>query len=177
MVLNHSTDEELVRRVQEGSIRAFEMLVYRYQKRLVTFITRLTHHEALAEDVVIETLFALYKTIDRVDTSKKFSSYLYTSVRNAAYSALRRKKIHIPFSEAIDVPDDTSGDHALLRLYEEERVANALQKIPVPYASVLRLYYFDQLSYEEIAGKTRLPINTVRTHLSRGKAALKKILL
>lgn len=175
--MNPKTDGELVRAVQEGSIRDFELLVNRYQKRLVAFVTRLIHDEAMAEDVVIETLFSLYKTIDRVDTSKKFSSYLYTSVRNTAYSFLRKKKPHVSLTEDLNISDDTRAEHSLLHIYDQQLVASALQKIPASYATVLRLYYFDQLSYEEIANKIRLPINTVRTHLSRGKSAIKKILI
>ncbi len=175
--MNPKSDGELVRAVQEGSIRAFEQLVNRYQKRLVAFVTRLTHDEAMAEDVVIETLFSLYKTIDRVDSSKKFSSYLYTSVRNTAYSSLRQKKPHVSLTEDFDIPDHRHDEYALLHPYDQQQVADALQKIPVSYATVLRLYYFDQLSYEEIANKVRLPINTVRTHLSRGKSALRKIII
>lgn len=175
--MNPKTDGELVRAVQEGSIRAFELLVNRYQKRLVAFITRFTHDEAMAEDVVMESLFSLYKTIDRVDTSKKFSSYLYTSVRNAAYSQLRKKKPQVSLTEVFEISDDRRGEQSLFSFYDRERVADALQKIPNSYATVLRLYYFDQLSYEEIARKVRLPVNTVRTHLNRGKSALKKIML
>ena len=170
------TDEELVVAIQEGSIRAFEDLVKKYQKKLVVFVARLTHDEALADDVVIESLFSLYKTIDRVDTSKKFSSYLFTMVRNRTYSALRQRKSHLSLAEALTVPDEVQEDYSFLDQYDRQRIAEALKKIPSPYATVLGLYYFDQLSYEEIAKKIRLPINTVRTHLSRGKAALKKLL-
>lgn len=170
------TDEELVRATQEGSIRAFEELVKKYQNKLVVFVTRLTHDESLADDVVIETLFSLYKTIDRIDITKKFSSYLYTMVRNAAYSALRQQKHHVSLAEAVTVPDETQHEDSFLDEHDRQRITSALQKIPPRYATVLGLYYFDELSYEEIATKIRVPINTVRTHLARGKSALKKIL-
>lgn len=167
------SDEDLVNQMQEGSIRAFEELVRRYQKRLVVFAARLVHDDALADDVVIESLFSLYKTIDRVDTSKKFSSYLFTMVRNGSYSALRKKRPHVPLTEALTVVSD---EPSFFDEYDRENVGRALNKIRKDYAVVLRLYYFDQLSYEEIAKKVRLPIGTVRTHISRGKAALGKIL-
>lgn len=166
-------DEDLIKEVQEGSIRAFEELVRRYQKRLVVFAVQLTHDDALADDIVIESLFSLYKTIDRVDTSKKFSSYLFTMVRNASYGALRKKRPHVPLSEALTVISDAPS---FFDEYDRENVDRALNTIRKDYARVLRLYYFYQLSYEEIAKKVRLPINTVRTHISRGKAALRKIL-
>ncbi len=170
------TDQELVRATQEGSIQAFEDLVKKYQNKLVVFVTRLTHDPSLADDIVIDTLFSLYKTIDRVNTSKKFSSYLYTMVRNAAYSALRQQKNHVSLAEALAVPDEAQHEYSFVDEHDRQRIQSALQKIPTRYATVLGLYYFDELSYEEIARKVRLPINTVRTHLARGKAALKKIL-
>ena len=68
------TDEELVREVQEGNVFAFEHLVKRYQGKLHSFVYHMIHDDQSTQDVVQESFINLYKTIDRVDISKKFSS-------------------------------------------------------------------------------------------------------
>lgn len=170
-------DEMLVSEVAEGNISAFEELVIRYQKKLHSFVCYIVRDEAAAQDVVQETFISLYKTIDRIDTDKKFSAYLFSITRNNAISYLRSRKVHVPLEAAEKV---AGNDNLELRLEEKDdnrRIQAALDIIDHKYKEVIMLYYFDDLSYEEIAGNLGVPVNTVRTHLKRAKEALRRVLL
>lgn len=169
------TDAELVIAIQQGDIFAFEELVKRYQKGLFAFAFRIVFDAAIAEDIVQEALFKVYTVIDRVDTKKKFSTYLFEITKNSAISALRAKRNTLPLEAIVTATDDEMMYEQLNRKDEQERVRRAIRKLPDKYKRVITLYYFNELSYEEISKTVRLPINTVRTHLARAKEQLKRI--
>ncbi len=173
-----STDEELVYQVQQGSILAFEQLIKRYQARLLRFTRRITLNEALAEEVVQDAFFSVYTHINNVDPSKKFSSFLYAIARNGAISVLRRERgKHISLHEMEHMAGDAVPPLEDLVTHEERgRVHKAIRGLRSIHRRVIELYYFDELSYEAIARKLKLPINTVRTHLRRAKLVLEELL-
>lgn len=170
------SDEALVRDVQEGSISAFEALVGRYQKKLHSFVTYLVRDDISAQDIVQESFISLYKSIDRVDTTKKFSTYLFSLTRNHAISYLRGRKIHLPLEHAADIATRELPETVIEQQDESRRIEAALQDIDEKFSRVIRLYYFDNLSYEETGKALGIPVNTVRTHLRRAKTALRKAL-
>lgn len=168
------TDEYLVRAVQEGDIFAFEVLVRRYQQKLFAFACTYIKDNQASQDVVQESFINFYRTIERVDCSRKISSYLYSIVRNNAISYLRSEKSRIPIDAAFEIEAGNSTEEAYLRSEDTAAVRRYLKSLEPKYSRVLRLYYFDELSYEEMSNVLHIPINTVRTHLKRAKAALKK---
>ena len=168
------SDEELVQEVQEGNISAFEEFVRRYQGKLHSFVTYIMHDAQEAQDVVQDSFISLYKSIDRIDSSRKFSSYLFTMTRNQAISHLRRRKFHAPLEEAERLSHPESLETHALEEDEKHRIGEALDAIDNKYKKVISLYYFEDISYEEIAKRLKLPVNTIRTHLRRAKAALRE---
>lgn len=175
--MNPKTDEELVIHIKRGDVLSFEELVKRYQRRLFSFVVHIVHDRHTAEEVVEDTLFAVYRTIDQIDTSKKFASYLFTIAKNTAISRLRQLKKHVSL-EAIEhmAANDASVYDNLILAEQRRSIRTAMQRLEEKYRTVIRLYYFDDLSYEEISRKLHLPINTIRTHLSRAKKSLREIL-
>jgi RNA polymerase sigma-70 factor (ECF subfamily) len=171
------SDEILVHEVQEGNIPAFETLVNRYQRKLVSFVTSIIRDPDASQDIVQETFIQLYKTIERVDTTKKFSSYLYAITRNQAISYIRSKKPQVALSEARDIATTDTPDTRLERIDQATSVEEALKLIDNRYRKVITLYYYDNLSYEQISKLLHLPVNTIRTHLRRAKSALKQFFL
>src|SRR3989338_4422761 len=99
-------DEELVSEVQGGNIAAFEELVRRFQRPLISFVYKILWDHANAEEVVQDALFSVYTTIHRVDTKKKFSSYVFTLAKNAAISRLRKKKAAVAFNDDVHAIED-----------------------------------------------------------------------
>jgi len=170
------TDEELVRAIQEGDVLAYETLIKRYQHGLFVFVMRLIHDEANASDIVQNTLVKVYEIIDRIDIKKKFSTFVFEIAKNAAISELRRRKHKVSLEEIVDFTEEESFVEELYRADLASQVRISVRALPLRYRTVISLYYFDDLSYEEIAGKLHLPINTVRTHLKRGKEQLRILL-
>lgn len=170
-------DAKLVDAVQNGDVFAFEMLVKRYQKKLHSFVVHLVGDDFAADDVVQESFIRIYKTIERVDTSRPFSTYIFSVARNGAISFLRSKGKQVSLEDIVLADDDESLYEEIIARERKHAVARALGQLEEKYRKIIRLYYFDDLSYEEIGRKMRLPINTVRTHLFRAKQALRKIFM
>ena len=176
--MNQISDEELIRRVQSGDILAFETLIKRHQARLVHVLYRITYNEKLAEEAAQDAFFSVYTHIETIDTSKKFSSFLYAVGRNCAISLLRKEKGKLV---SLDTVENRESDGVSLLediVSKEERghIREALRSLRSVHQRVIEMHYFDELSYQAIAGKLKLPVNTVRTHLRRSKLALRKLL-
>lgn len=174
--MNPNTDEALIEAVQSGDIPVFAQVVDRYQKKLQSFVFHMVRNDQMAQDIVQESFIHLYKTIDRVDTKRKFSSYMFSIAKNTALSYLRSLKKDISLEDIVIAQEDEALYDDLLQAERRHLVGRALQKIQKKYRHVIQLYYFDDLSYEEISTRMRLPVNTIRTHLSRAKEALRKII-
>jgi RNA polymerase sigma-70 factor (ECF subfamily) len=175
--MNGPTDEELVRMIQEGDIIAFETLVRRYQQRLFAFVNRFVRSDRDSEEIVQDSLVKLYLNIGVVDVKKRLSTYLFGIAKNTAFSLLRqRNRTAIPFDDIAEIETDARIYERLLQKENIETVRKALSNIDPKYRKILKLYYFDDLSYEEISKFESLPVNTVRTRLKRAKEALKKTL-
>ncbi len=174
--MDKKTDLELILAIQEGDVLAFEVLVKRYQYGLLAFTNRIVHDHAVAQEVVQDAFLKVYKYIDRVDPARKFSTYLFEITKNTAISALRAKKYTVSLEKVVEATEDGSFYEDFVRADEGVWVRRAVNKLEKKYKKVITLYYFGDLSYEEISKKLSLPINTIRTHISRAKIELKKIL-
>ncbi len=173
-MMDEKSDETLVTEIQEGTITAFEILVRRYQRRLLSYVHHRISDMHEAEDVVQESFFNVYKTIERIDTTRKFSSYIYAITRNTALSYLRNRKREVSLDAVQDLGDDASLYENLEASDHRAQVRGAISRLDKKYKRMIELYYFEDLSYEEISNMVRIPINTVRTQLLRAKAALRK---
>lgn len=168
------TDEALVRDIQDGDIFAFELLVKRYQRKLHAFVSRMVFDYQQSQDIVQESFISLYKTIDRVDPAQKFSSYVFSITRNTAISHMRKRRAEISLEDIEIAEEDESLYSQLVQADDKDRIQKALMLLDPKYRTVIKLYYFDDLSYEEISASMHIPVNTVRTHLRRAKDILRK---
>ncbi|HUD20359.1 MAG TPA: RNA polymerase sigma factor [Patescibacteria group bacterium] len=169
-----TNDRELVVAIQKGNIIAYEKLVVRYQRGLFVFVMRIVHDEAVASEVVQDALFNVYRHISRVDPERKFSTYMFEIAKNTAFSAIRSKKATVSLEEIVDIEDD---EPFIEQIFRSDRIASvklAVSHLPQKYKRVITLYYFHELSYEEVSRELHIPVNTVRTHLKRAKVALRK---
>jgi RNA polymerase sigma factor (sigma-70 family) len=174
--MNEKSDKQLVLAIRDGDILSYEELVKRYQHGLYVFVFRIVHDEAVSHDVTGEALFKVYETIDRIDITKKFSTYVFEIAKNLAISYLRSHKKHISIEEVAYVEDEESFLEEFYRWDRAEVVHAAVARLESKYKNVITLYYFEDLSYEEVGKKLRIPTNTVRTHLARAKEKLKKLI-
>jgi RNA polymerase sigma-70 factor, ECF subfamily len=174
--MNQKPDAELIAAIQNGDIRSFEELVRRYQQPLFLFAARILRNDQDAQDVVSEALFNIYRHIDAIDKTRKISTYIFAVTKNSAFSVLRAKKYALPLDEAAEVADAENIYEHLIRKEDAVKINQAINILPEKYRKVIRLYYFEDLAYEEIARICDMPVNTVRTLLRRAKAKLKPLL-
>lgn len=171
--MNNLTDEELVGLIQKGDILSFETLVKRYQRSLFSFVPKIIKSQDFVEDIVSETFFKIYTTIDRIDTNRKFSTYAFEIAKNAAISYLRKRKNNVSL-EKVAISTNENHLENLEKDEEVTKVNRAVGKLAQKYREVIRFYYFKELSYLEISDKLKLPLNTVRTRLKRAKKFLER---
>jgi len=174
--MEYPTDTDLIRAVKEGDIASFETLVRRYEKRLLAFAISLTKRRETAEEIVQDTLFSFYRHIDRIDASRPFLPYVFTMMRNAVVSRFRSEKKTVPIHTFDIAGNDDDFIDVLQRQDMKKNVSQALAKLDQRYRKALTLYYFHEMSYDDIAKHLHIPVNTVRTYMRRGKFALKQIL-
>ena len=167
------TDQQLVEKLKQGEKSAFEQMVKRYEKKLFVFAKSWVRSDFDAQEIVSDAFMSIFKTRDRVDATKSFSSYLYKIVKNFSISCLRKKKTHATvelFENVVSEKEDVW--EKLFNRDKKEKVKEAINKLKPVQKSAVILFYFDDLAYEEIAETLMIPVNTVRTILRRAKIFL-----
>jgi len=169
----------------------FELLVREHQGMVFGTLTRMTGTGAHVEDLAQEVFLRLYRALPEFRGDAAISTYLYRIVVNVAqdeWKRRRKERLHIASEPEMEddsgqwienfAGDELSGQHARTpeQLMEDAQtsatVDAALLELPSMERAVLVLYHQEELSYEGIAAALEMPINTVRTHLHRGRKRL-----
>ncbi|HEY2952987.1 MAG TPA: sigma-70 family RNA polymerase sigma factor [Verrucomicrobiae bacterium] len=164
----------LVIRSQMGDDAAFQELLQMYGPRLLRFTERMMQSapEQVA-DVVQETWIAIYRALPRLLEVSKFRPWAFRIARDLIYREYRRRKLHLqPMDEAqlAEVPATEEPCSAA----DREELLRCLDAISPEHREALVLRFFDEMSYEEIAGVTGSSVGTVRSRIHYGRQALKK---
>jgi RNA polymerase sigma factor (sigma-70 family) len=171
------TDEQLVAEVQTGLLSSYETLVRRFEKKLYIYVFGIIKREDDAKDIVQDAFINVYEHIEQFDVGRNFSAYLYSVAKNGAITFFRKKKKHIPLESLELIDEKLKPEEAMVVKARNEAVHQAIETLDKKHKEVVRLYYFSDLSYEEIAHRLSLPLNTVRTNLRRAKDKLKTVLI
>ncbi len=176
------SEAELIALSQQGDEEAFAKLVERYQKRVYTMAVRLLGDREESRDVAQEVFLRVYRGLPRFRKDADFLPWLYTITANIARDRWRRRKretgmIPVPFEETTAAADHRFSPEALLETRETKQlVEEAVASLPWDYRVAIILRHMQDLSYDEIAGTLKLPLNTVKTRIRRGRLKLKEIL-
>jgi RNA polymerase sigma-70 factor (ECF subfamily) len=179
------SDEEVVRRVREGDVSAFEVLVERYRRGIANFAGAALHDPTEAADLTQETFLRAYAHLGTFNPQLgKFSTWIYQIARNVIRTHLGRS-LRKPAAQQL--PEDqtlenTLPDHSresdpaggVLRDEAERELREALAELPERSRTVLALRYFDNMEYSTIASTLGLSLGNVKTLIHRGKIALAK---
>jgi RNA polymerase sigma-70 factor (ECF subfamily) len=180
-----SSDQALVERVQQGDRSAFDMLVVRYQHKVVKLIMRYVRDQAEAQDVAQEAFIKAYRAIPRFRGDSAFYTWLYRIAINTAKNHLVAAKRR-PLDYNMDIQDPEQYDmHARLKdvdtpegtlLSEEirETVNQAIEALPEDLRTAIMLRELEGMSYEEIATAMECPVGTVRSRIFRAREAIDK---
>jgi RNA polymerase sigma-70 factor (ECF subfamily) len=175
------TDERLVRRFQEGSADAFEVLVQRHGARVYNLCFRILGDPEEAADASQDTFLAALRKLNTFRGDSAFTTWLHRVAVNACYDSLRRKRrrplLQIVRHEDDDRPEPSlpSPDHADQVVFSVD-VGRALMEVPEEFRVVLVLADVQDLPYDEIARVLEIPVGTVKSRVFRGRAALGRAL-
>ncbi len=172
---SHKSDEALFQEIQAGRRDAFAVLVERYRRRAFSVALRLLGRHQDAEDVVQQAFLRLYEARAQYDSKWRLSTWFYRILTNACVDDLRRRRPMLEL-EKKDEPLAERPDDTLERAERDRLLHAALATVPSEARIVLTLYYGDGRSYREIGAIRGISVNTVKTHLRRGRLALRRAL-
>ncbi|MGH8461006.1 MAG: RNA polymerase sigma factor RpoE [Stenotrophobium sp.] len=176
------TDEQLVVRAQKGDQRAFELLVRKYQYKIVQLVSRLVG-DADSQDVAQETFIKAYRALNGFMGNSAFYTWLYRIGINTAKNHLVARSRR-PSNQDIDIQDaeqyghteflsDIDTPEAVLLTEEiKSTVGRAIAELPPDLRQAITLRELEGLSYEEIAEVMSCPIGTVRSRIFRAREAI-----
>ena len=182
MLTASETDQQLVQRTQRGDLRAFDLLVLKYQGRIAALVSRYVSDPSEVEDVTQEAFIKAYRAIDKFRGDSAFYTWLYRIAANAAknYLVSRRRR---PSADAT-LEDAEVGQQAelLADVGTPEAVAmgeelaavveDALAGLPEELQAALTLRELEGLSYDDIAVALDCPVGTVRSRIFRAREAI-----
>ena len=180
-----SIDQKLVERVQQGDKRAFDLLVQKYQHKVMNLITRYVRNPAEAQDVAQEAFIKAYRALATFRGESAFYTWLYRIAVNTAKNHLTSMGRRPPASD-VDAQDAEfyDGGEAMHEVANPEREAlsdeireeifAAFEDLPEELRTAIRLREFEGLSYEEIAEVMACPVGTVRSRIFRARETIDK---
>ena len=179
------TDEQLIKKFQDGDMGAYNQIVYRYKDRLLNFIYRFLNDLDRSEDLVQDTLLKLYTHKDSYKEIAKFSTWLFTIAANLARTELRKIKRRKTFSVTELSHDDREfiikstemgpGEENFSQNFEKN-VKRALAMLPDDFKTIIILRDIQELSYDEISKIVEVPLGTVKSRINRGRVKLQQLL-
>jgi len=182
---NESTDSQLVRRVQKGDKGAFDILVLKYQHKIVNLVMRYVRDPEQAMDISQEAFIKAYRALPRFRGDSAFYTWLYRIAVNTAKNHLAAQRRR-PMDVELDLQDPEQFDlHARLKETDTpeavmisremmETVEQAIQSLPDDLRTAIILRELDGMSYEEIAETMECPVGTVRSRIFRARDAISK---
>ncbi len=182
---NEPTDKELVKRVQKGEKGAFDLLVLKYEHKIVNLVMRYVRDPELALDITQEAFIKAYRALPRFRGDSAFYTWLYRIAVNTAknYLAAQRRR---PMDIELDLQDpEQYGLHAKLKETDtpegvaigqelQETLERAIAALPDDLRQAIVLRELDGMSYEEIAQTMDCPVGTVRSRIFRARDAIGK---
>ena len=154
----------------------FQQLVARQYAPLYRFALSLSKSEADAADLTQQTFFLWASKGGQLRDRSKAKSWLFTTLYREFLSR-RRHEVRFPNVELDDAREDETSILPNVNAFDGVSILQALQEVDEPFRAPLTLFYLEQFSYREIADLLDVPIGTVMSRLSRGKALLRKRLL
>jgi len=177
-------DFELVDKAKNDDQKAYAELLKRYRRPVYHLVLKMVRNQEDAEDLTIEAFSKAFKNLPKFNPEYTFSTWLFRIATNNCIDFIRKKKLN---TTSIDTTfQDDGGDDMRMEIKDKDLnpqeaairdqkialVRAIVTKLPMKYQVLVRLRYFDELSYEEIAGEIDAPLGTVKAQLHRARELL-----
>lgn len=175
-----SSDEAIVKRVQQGDVSAYNILVIKYQHKVAQIISKFVGNSADVSDVAQEAFIKAYKAINNFRGESSFYTWLYRIVVNAAKTYLEsnsKRKNHIDVDseefQSIDSQGVLTSRESPDKIIESQElqqvILSAMNELPEELRQAIMLREVEGMSYEDMADLLQIPIGTVRSRIFRAR--------
>ncbi len=181
-------DFKLIERATEvGDEQAFAMLMDRYRKPVYHMVLKMVRNQSDAEDLTIEAFAKAFKNLQKFNPNYTFSTWLFRIATNHCIDFIRKKKldtlsINSAYSDdngddvGIEITDNNlNPQETAIKKQKIEIMQMIVTKLPPKYQVLVRLRYFDELSYDEIAKELDAPLGTIKAQLHRARELLHEL--
>jgi RNA polymerase sigma-70 factor (ECF subfamily) len=188
-VLEQLSDAEVMLRVAKGDDAAFNYLIEKFRRPIISFMYRTTHNQATAEELAQEVFLRVYRSRESYEASAKFTTWLYRIATNLAVNNARDTKHERAENQiSLDEPDEESGstmDVADTRItveqqmLREERLAairKVVEALPERQRMAVLMHKYQNMDYKEIAGVLKLSESATKSLLFRAYESLRESL-
>jgi RNA polymerase sigma-70 factor, ECF subfamily len=173
--------DALILRAQDGDVRAFEALIADQLPKIRRFARAFAASEADADDLAQDALVKVYLRVRLFRYQSAFSTWVYAVVRNVFLDSTRQRGARDRFEplqphHLRNVVDDATPDRHLEAEQESRHLWNAIRALPAEFRTAVVLFDIEGATYDEVANVEGVPVGTVKSRLSRGRAHLRRIL-
>lgn len=180
--LINANDAELVIAALAGNTQAFDVLVTRYRRAMLTVAQRIVRNPTDAEDVVQDAFLRAFEALPQLSDLNRFGSWLHSITRNRALRYSTSQNRYQPQEDMepyLNRSADTSAEdpaRIVERELTQEAIRDAIQELPTDYQAVIELFYWAEMPQKRMAEFLSLPLTTVKWRLHKAKELLKTIL-
>jgi len=172
--MKREDEKKLIQKIKAGNFRQFERLIEEYQKALFVFIWRMVRDEDDAKDICQDTFFKAYKKIKSFKEESKFSSWLFKIGYRKALDFMAKKKRQHTILHKMETKSELSGSEKEFEVKDaDSRIGQIIDNLHPNYRIPLHLFYKEEMTYTEIASVMRIPMNTVKSYIFRGKEIIR----
>lgn len=179
MEINQRLLEQVqVLKAQLGDDKAFESLYHIYHLRVLYYLRRLVNHEQTADDIAQTVWYEVFCRLTELRSTQAFSVWLYRIAHNQTMEYWRKNKHYVLTNniEEFDHSEIGNGFETSFEIENGKMLHQALKSLSAEHKEVLVLHYLEEMSYQETAEVTGLPIGTVRSRIYHAKQKLKTII-
>jgi RNA polymerase sigma-70 factor (ECF subfamily) len=175
-------DFKLIDMAVEGDDKAYAKLLQRYRRPVYQMVLKMVRNVDDAEDLMMESFSKAFRSLHKFKKDYTFSTWLFRIATNNTIDHIRKKRLHTMSIEntytnddgqsvSIDVEDSgiLNPQDVAIKAQKEEIIQEFVNMLPAKYQKLVRLRYFHELSYEEIAQELEAPLGTVKAQLHRAR--------
>lgn len=168
-------DSLLIKSTLKGNNESFEKLMTYYAGRISLFGKNFFHNETDAEDFVQDVFIKVFLNLKSFKGKSLFSTWLMKIAYTTAINSVNRRKEYLPIADNFDITSkDYTPEENQIRKITQEAIKEAVQDLPEKYLVCIDMYFYYDISYQNISEITGFPINTIKSHIFRAKKILKQ---
>lgn len=176
------SDNQIIDEIRSGRKHYFTSLVDRYKDRAFTLAVRMLRNREEAEEAAQDAFIRAYNALNSFEGKSRFSTWFYRILYNVCLTRISRRKdfsLSIDFNDNIEYAEaeamlDYTGNNNYEMSDTIDFIKKTMDALPAKYQTILTLFYIQELSHDEIAEVTQLPIGTIKTHLFRARHLLQQ---